>query len=269
MKRLTHYPGCFGCGEANDAGLQLEVSWDGSAAHAELEPPGRYEGGPGVVHGGFAGMVADEVMALAAFEVAGRPAMTRRVEIDYRSPTLTEQPLRLVARPVEESERKVIVELVATAAADDRVCFEARGVYVKVPIDAWADQMVAQGRSVRRVNFEGGDPTNFFKWQMQGLQEAFVPERLQRPVSVVLEISDVHPPVWTITAGDSLSVEQGDKPDADARWISEFTGMHNFWDRTMSVEEIVSEGSVRIEGERAAVAELRGALEYVAAAMRD
>jgi acyl-coenzyme A thioesterase PaaI-like protein len=268
VKRLSHYPGCFGCGSANESGLRLDVSWDGSAAHAELEPAAHYEGGPGVVHGGFAGMLVDEVMALAAFEVAGRPAMTRHVEIDYRAPVLTEQLLRLIARPVEETERKVVVELVATAAQDDRVCFEARGVYVKVPIDAWAEQMAAQGRSVRDVNFDG-DPTNFFGWQMQGLREAFVPARLRRPLKVVLEISNVEPPEWTIAAGDSLSVEQGDSPDADARWISDFAGMHNFWDRSMSVDEIVAEGSVRIEGDRSAFTELRAALEYVEAAMRD
>lgn len=264
-----HYPGCFGCGSANPDGLQLDVRWDGSAAVAELRPPARYEGGPGVVHGGFVGSLVDEVMALAAFEVAQRPAMTRRLEIDYRSPTLTDQPLRLVARPVDESERKVVVELVATTDEDKRVCFEARGVYVKVPLDAWAQQMAAQGRSVRGIDFSGGDPSNFFRWQMAGLPEAFVPDRLRRPLRLVLEITDVVPSLWTVTAGESVSVEHGDDPAADARWVSDFAGMQDFWDDTLSMEEIVAGVSVRIEGDPAAFGELRDALEYVNASMRD
>jgi acyl-coenzyme A thioesterase PaaI-like protein len=259
-KRLVHYPNCYGCGSANSVGLQLDVSWDGSTASATFVPPATHEGGPGIAHGGFLGGVVDEVMALTAFEAAQAPAMTRRLEIDYRAPTLTGRPLTLSAHAVEEGERKVIVEMVATAE-EGHVCFEARGVYVKVPIDAWATQMVEeQGRSTRELDFAGGDPSNYFRWQLQGVREGFRRDRLSRPLTVVLDVCDVDPSVWTIRLDDAAHVDEGDSDAADVRVVGDFAAVQALWDLSTPANRIVADGLAEVNGDVELLEDFRNAL---------
>src|SRR5262249_12375505 len=81
-RRISHYPRCFGCGNANDRGLRLDAQWDGEELVARHTAPIDAEGGPGVVHGGYVAALVDETMALAASAFANSPAMTRRIEID-------------------------------------------------------------------------------------------------------------------------------------------------------------------------------------------
>ena len=83
---ITHHELCFGCGQANLFGLQLEVEPDGDGGVA-----GRFfvkqdhQGPPGFAHGGIVATALDETMALLVHE-EGTMALTARLEIELRAP---------------------------------------------------------------------------------------------------------------------------------------------------------------------------------------
>ncbi len=220
---LRHYPGCYGCGTDNRHGLGLSVRWDGSEGVIDQVPPTEVEGGPGIAHGGYLSSLVDELMALVACEVAAKPAMTKRLELDFHSPTLTGRPLQMRAWGEEFDGRALVVRLAATAAGRTKPSFQARGEFVVVTAGRWIRAAQARGRGLDRVAWNGGDPSNFLRWQMQGLPAVFRAERLRMPVSVALSIEDARPGEWTIVAGpDGIAAAEGHAADCKASFRGTF-----------------------------------------------
>jgi uncharacterized protein (TIGR00369 family) len=129
--RIVHHDLCFGCGQANLFGLQLELE---PAADGGVE--GRFfvkqdhQGPPGYAHGGVIAAALDEAMALLLFE-RGTFALTGRLEIDLLAPAPVGTFVRVSARLEDEGERTL--RLVAEAAAEDgRRLAAARGTFVRV-----------------------------------------------------------------------------------------------------------------------------------------
>jgi acyl-coenzyme A thioesterase PaaI-like protein len=128
---IRHHDLCFGCGQANLFGLQLELEPSGDG-----EVEGRFfvkqdhQGPPGYAHGGVISAALDEAMALLLFE-RGTFAMTGRLEVDLVAPAPVGTFVQVGARLDSESERTV--ELRAEAAGEDgRRLAAARGTFVRV-----------------------------------------------------------------------------------------------------------------------------------------
>ncbi len=79
---IVHHDGCFGCGQANLFGLQLES--DGVRGRFFVKQD--HQGAPGYAHGGVMAAALDEAMALA-LHAEGLDVRTRRLEVDFRAPT--------------------------------------------------------------------------------------------------------------------------------------------------------------------------------------
>jgi acyl-coenzyme A thioesterase PaaI-like protein len=88
-----------------------------------------YEGPPGCVHGGYVAAAFDEVLG-ATQSLGGRPGMTARLNIDYRSPTPLHTELSFEGRVVGVEGRKTFTE--GTLHAGDRLCAEAQGLFVAI-----------------------------------------------------------------------------------------------------------------------------------------
>lgn len=78
---------CFGCGGANQRGMQLTFEQDDAARRIrgtfKIAP--EYQGGPGFVHGGIVATLLDEVMAkVSRFEKDY--AMTGALNVEYLRP---------------------------------------------------------------------------------------------------------------------------------------------------------------------------------------
>ncbi|HUV09882.1 MAG TPA: PaaI family thioesterase [Acidimicrobiia bacterium] len=75
----------------------------------------RHEGMPGYAHGGWIAAVFDQVLAVAAASLAGRPAMTGTMTIRFIRPTPIDTPLSYVATAETTGARtvRVISELFA------------------------------------------------------------------------------------------------------------------------------------------------------------
>lgn len=100
MRRQPTSRMCFVCGRKNPVGLKLEFYEDSAANQVRVDVtiPDRYQGYPGVVHGGIVSAILDEVSGRAVMLQGGdeRLMATLRMTIRFRHPTPTETPLTAV-----------------------------------------------------------------------------------------------------------------------------------------------------------------------------
>lgn len=80
-----HLITCFGCGPDNPARLGIEPRFEHDRVVAELVFPPRFEGGPGLVHGGAIAAFFDDLIGFVAM-AHGKPAVTARLEVNYLRP---------------------------------------------------------------------------------------------------------------------------------------------------------------------------------------
>lgn len=91
---------CFVCGVENPVGLRLAFYQepDGEVT-CDVTLPDRYQGYPGVAHGGILASMLDEIAGRAAMQGdETRFMMTAKLEVRYRRPVPIGQPLRLIGR---------------------------------------------------------------------------------------------------------------------------------------------------------------------------
>jgi uncharacterized protein (TIGR00369 family) len=106
-KKQASASSCFVCGVGNHAGLKIKFYETGpEEVTAEYIVDDKFEGYPGVVHGGIIAAMLDEV--------AGRSLMmgeeprfmvTAKINIRYRRPVPVGEPLKLVGRVKEDRGR--------------------------------------------------------------------------------------------------------------------------------------------------------------------
>jgi acyl-coenzyme A thioesterase PaaI-like protein len=129
---------CFGCGPANKYGLHIRSFANGDEVIAEWNPETKYEAFPGVLNGGIIGALLDCHSNWAAtWHLMNRTGATTppcTVTADYAikllRPTPTDAPIKLVARIVESTDDRAVVE--AELIAHDKVCATCRGTFVAV-----------------------------------------------------------------------------------------------------------------------------------------
>ena len=124
---VRHHDLCFGCGQANLFGLQLELepAEDGGVA-GRFFMKQDHQGPPGVGHGGIVATALDEAMALAVHH-EGIPALTRRLEVELRAPARVGEFVLVEARIEERDGRRLVAR--ATARSDGEVLAEASGEF--------------------------------------------------------------------------------------------------------------------------------------------
>ncbi|MCX6469307.1 MAG: PaaI family thioesterase [Corynebacteriales bacterium] len=131
-----HNPMCYGCGPRSPHGLHLSMTaGEGVTATGELLVEPRFEGGPGVIHGGILASVFDESMGLGLM-LMGLTAVTVVLDIDYARPVPIGTRLRLDARVLGTRRRQVYAEATATVPGADGAAGEpvagAHGLFVIV-----------------------------------------------------------------------------------------------------------------------------------------
>jgi acyl-coenzyme A thioesterase PaaI-like protein len=88
----------------------------------------RHEGMPGYAHGGWIAALFDQVLAVAAAGVAGRPSMTGTMTIRFLRRTPIGTPLHFEASAERTGERTL--RALATLSAGDEVTAEGEGIMV-------------------------------------------------------------------------------------------------------------------------------------------
>ena len=129
-EQLRHHDLCFGCGQANLFGLQLELERSGDGVEGRFFVKQDHQGPPGYAHGGVIAAALDEAMALLVFE-RGTFAVTGRLEIDLVAPVPVGTFVRVSAQLEGEGGRTLALSAEA-AGEDGRRLAAARGTFVRV-----------------------------------------------------------------------------------------------------------------------------------------
>lgn len=130
---------CFGCGPANEKGLRIRSFEQGDTVVCEWTPQEHHEAFAGILNGGICGCLLDchgnWTAAWHLWKTTGGPELPSTVTAEFhvklRAPTPTSGPVRLVARVVESSASRAVVE--ETLEAGGKVTATCRGVFVAVP----------------------------------------------------------------------------------------------------------------------------------------
>lgn len=127
---------CFVCGRENPIGLHLNFYDDGAdTVCTEFTPDDRYQGYPGIMHGGILATVLDEVVGrVAMIGDHHRFMMTVNLEVKYRLPVEINTPLKAEGKVIKirgrigKAEGKIYLP-------DGRVACEAEMTLADMPAE--------------------------------------------------------------------------------------------------------------------------------------
>jgi uncharacterized protein (TIGR00369 family) len=122
---------CFGCGPANRTGLKLKfyVNQEHTIV-CHFRIPRRFEGPPGLTHGGVIATLLDEAMSKVNRH-KGVVAMTRQMDVEYLRPVPLNTPLRLEGRSAGGGGRVHRCEA-AIVDGNGAVLAQSKGVFIQV-----------------------------------------------------------------------------------------------------------------------------------------
>ena len=131
--RIFHHDLCFGCGQANLFGLQLELHSDPrGGVEGRFFVKQDHQGPPGFAHGGVLAAALDEAMALL-LQAERIFAVTGRIEVDFLAPAPVGTFVSVRARVLETAARKVTLE--ADAERGEEPVARARATFVRQSLD--------------------------------------------------------------------------------------------------------------------------------------
>ena len=125
---------CFLCGRQNDVGLKMSWYNDHEAGQvkATLTVPEHFNGYPGVIHGGIVAALLDETSGRALLLDGDDDNLfvTLKLEVKYRRPTPTGEPVTVVGWVIRQTSRraKVAAEI---RLADGTVTAQAEAIVVR------------------------------------------------------------------------------------------------------------------------------------------
>jgi len=133
---LSHYRFCYGCGIDHPTGLHLRVvAGEGLSIRAEFDVTEHHQGAPGLAHGGVLAAAFDESLGALNW-LLRHPAVTVRLETDFRRPVPVGSRLHIRAEVVGQSGRKVYTRASGRLAPDDaQPAVEAAALFVQVPLE--------------------------------------------------------------------------------------------------------------------------------------
>lgn len=94
---------CFGCGDANEAGLQMKFfeTPDKDAVCSWLTVAAHMCGYKTMVHGGIVAAILDEIMSKAAGHLLDKRVITKSMSVEYLRPVMACREICAEARLVE------------------------------------------------------------------------------------------------------------------------------------------------------------------------
>lgn len=124
-----HQPNCLGCGPQNPGSMGLSLHADGGRVKGLVTLDRRHEGAPGFAHGGAVATVLDDALGslLMLIEV---PAVTARLEVDYRAPAFLGREFRVEAWLESREGRKLWLGGAISDAGESIA--DASGLFVQV-----------------------------------------------------------------------------------------------------------------------------------------
>jgi uncharacterized protein (TIGR00369 family) len=129
----TAVPRCFVCGQENPSGLKLRFKKESDTVlSTEFTAPEDWTGWGRMLHGGFHGLLLDEVMSWVAWGLMDMKAfVTREMTVRYLRPVYVGRPLMIIGHLEEDLGRDIITR--GEIRNDEgTVLSESRGVITRV-----------------------------------------------------------------------------------------------------------------------------------------
>lgn len=132
----SHYSWCIGCGTQHPGGLRLEgVAGDGLAMRARIAVTEFHQGAPGLAHGGIISTAMDEAQGMLNV-LLGVPAVTARLEVDFRRPVPVGSTLEIDMRITGQRGRRVMTSAEGRLAdGNGEVAVRSTAIFVQVPVE--------------------------------------------------------------------------------------------------------------------------------------
>lgn len=144
LNDTSAYQRCFACGQHNDAGLKLIFRREGDSVVTEYTPDERFQGFPGVVHGGVLATLLDETLNRMAM-AEGRWMMTGRLDIRFRNAAPLGERLRVTARTLS-SRSRALTAAGEVVLADDPTTILATAEATFLPVPAIYQRQAVERR---------------------------------------------------------------------------------------------------------------------------
>lgn len=140
----SHYTRCYGCGTEHPSGLRLRlVAGEGLSLHGTFTVTEQHQGAPGLAHGGLLTTAFDDALGSLNW-LLSTPAVTGRLETDFRRPVPVGSTLHIEAAVVGVKGRKVFSRAVGRLdAPDGPIAMTAAALFVQVPVE----HFVTNGRA--------------------------------------------------------------------------------------------------------------------------
>lgn len=106
-----HLPTCFGCGSQNPDGMHIVPRYEGNRVVADLTFDKRFEGGPGLVHGGASAALMDDLIGFVMI-AHQNPGVTANLSVNYLRPIPLGEKLTAEAWMTKIHGRKMYAEAV-------------------------------------------------------------------------------------------------------------------------------------------------------------
>lgn len=127
---------CFVCGVENPTGLQLDFyETETGDVIVETVVPDRFQGYPGVVHGGIVASMVDE--ALGRVHMGSDPdnprfMYTAKLSVQYRLPVPTQKPIKIIGH-AQKQKKRLATSTAEIYGPNGELLVEAEAVLVNVP----------------------------------------------------------------------------------------------------------------------------------------
>jgi acyl-coenzyme A thioesterase PaaI-like protein len=136
MEKQASARNCFICGVENLNGLQIKFyQQEPGKVVANYSVPARFEGYPGIVHGGVVSAMLDEVAGRAF--ITGDPPrfmVTAKLSVRFRKPVPIEQPLQLFGF-IKEDKGRMAVAAGEIRDLENNLLAEAEVILANMPAE--------------------------------------------------------------------------------------------------------------------------------------
>jgi len=131
-----HFSHCMACGDQAPGGLRIRIrALEGLAVRGQFTVLDVHQGAPGLIHGGLLSTAVDETMGSLAYLLM-TPAVTARLEVDFRYPIPVGSAVVIDARIIAQHGRKVFASAEVSIAGEtsSRSVGRGAGLFVQVPL---------------------------------------------------------------------------------------------------------------------------------------
>lgn len=136
-----HFGECFGCGDEQHGGLHLRTRvGEGHVMHSIFTVTKAHQGSPGLAHGGLLACAFDEALGATVGNLLRRPAVTGKLETDFRRPVPVGSKLYIHAHLDGVAGRKIYVSADGHLDAEDGpIAVRARALFIEVNLSHFAE----------------------------------------------------------------------------------------------------------------------------------